>query len=243
MRITSWTFMAFVLAARPVPPPAPSVADVKAILQRQTQELLDAITSGSAAVWDRYLDSAARYTTEDGLLRHKREVVGDIRPLPKTISGTIKIVEFTASAYGDVAMTTHVDDEHETFYGHPLHCPYRSTDTWLKTPAGWRLIGSQVLALRTDPPAVALTPAAFDEFVGTYRLSPEQSYDIRRSGAVLVGQETGRKLDTLRAETRDVLFVPGRPRYRKVFRRDADGQVVDFAERREAWDLVWVTGK
>jgi hypothetical protein len=31
--------------------------------------------------------------------------------------------------------------------------------------------------------------------------------------------------------------------YRKVFRRDAGGQVVDFAERREAWDLVWVKAK
>jgi hypothetical protein len=89
-------------------------------------------------------------------------------------------------------VTTHVDDEHETFHGHPLHCQYRATDTWLKTPAGWRLIGAQVLALRTDPPAVALPPAALEELVGTYTLSPELSYEIRRSGAVLVGQETGR---------------------------------------------------
>src|SRR5262245_40308429 len=35
-----------------------SVADV---LRRQTQELFDAITSGTAAVWDRYLDGDARY--------------------------------------------------------------------------------------------------------------------------------------------------------------------------------------
>jgi len=33
--------------------------------------------------------------------------------------------------------------------------------------------------------------------------------------------------------------VPGRPRYRKVFRRDSAGGITDFAERREAWDLVW----
>ena len=228
----------------PVVPAAQSgSADVEATLRRQTQELLDAVTSGSAAVWDRYLDSAASYTTEDGAVRSKREMVGDIRPLPKTITGSIEIVEFTARVHGAVAVTTHVDDEHETFHGRPLHCQYRSTDTWLRTPAGWRLIGAQVLALRTDPPAVALTPTALDELVGTYTLSPELSYEIRRDGAVLVGRETGRKPDTLRAETRDVLFVPGRPRYRKVFRRDAGGQVVDFAERREAWDLVWVKAK
>jgi uncharacterized protein DUF4440 len=242
MQIKSWAVVALGLGVHPMSSPAPSV-DVKTILQSQTQELLDAITSGSAAAWDRYLDSAVSYTTEDGAHRSKRAVVGDIRPLPKTISGNIKIVEFTANVHGDVAVTTHVDDEHEVFYGHPLHCQYRSTDTWLKTPAGWQLIGSQVLALRTDPPAVALTPAAMDELAGTYILSPELSYEIRRSGALLVGQETGHKVDTLRAETRDVLFVPGRPRYRKVFRRDTGGHVVDFAERREAWDLVWVKRK
>ena len=37
----------------------------------------------------------------------------------------------------------------------------------------------------------------------------------------------------------DVLFSPGRVRYRYVFRRDAAGKITGFAERREAWDLVW----
>lgn len=243
MGIKFWALAAVMLGGHTVSPAAPADGDVEATLRRQTQELLDAITNGSAVVWDRYLDSAATYTTEDGTVRSKREMVGDIRPLPKTISGSIRIIEFTARVHGAVAVTSHLDDERETFFGHPLHCQYRSTDTWLKTPAGWRLIGAQVLALRTDPPAVALAPAALDELVGTYTLSPELSYVIRRVGDGLIGQETGRQPDTLRAETRDVLFVPGRPRYRKVFRRDADGRVVDFAERREAWDLVWTKGK
>ena len=238
-----WPAAALAIAAHAFPPAAPRDTDVTETLRRQTQELLDAITSGTPAVWERYLDPAASYTTEDGQLRSKREMVGDIRPLPKGISGRIRVTDFKATVHGGVAVTTHVDDEHETFHGHLLHCGYRATDTWLQTPAGWRLIGSQVLALRTDPPAVTLAPAQLDELAGRYRLAPGLDYEIRRSGNVLTGQETGRKLDTLRAEARDVLFVPGRPRYRKVFRRDGDGRVVDFAERREAWDLVWVKAR
>ena len=42
-----------------------------------------------------------------------------------------------------------------------------------------------------------------------------------------------------RAEAPDVLFVPGKPRYRKVFLRGPDGRITGFAERREAWDIVW----
>jgi len=133
-----------------------------------------------------------------------------------------------------------VDDEHETFYGHPLHCQYRTTDTLKRTPAGWRLIASQVLALRNDPPAIPLPADQLDEYVGRYTLAAGLAYEIRRTGSVLTGQETDRKPDTLRAKAKDVLFVPGRPRYRRVFRRDAAGRIVEFAERREAWDLVWV---
>lgn len=243
MRIELWPFAALVLAAHTVSPAGPADDGVTETLKRQTQELLDAITSGTPAVWERYLDPAVSYTTEDGLLRSKREMVDDVRPLPKTISGEIAVTEFKASVHGAVAVTTHVDDEHETFHGQRIHCQYRTTDTWLRTPAGWRLIGSQVIALRTGPPAVTLTPAEMDGLVGRYTLAPDLHYEIRRDGRVLTGRQTGRKPDTLRAETRDVLFVPGRPRYRKVFRRDDEGQVAGFAERREAWDLVWVKEK
>ena len=234
-----WLTAALVLAAQHAAPGSARDEDVPAILQRQTQELLDAITSGSASVWERLLDPRVSFTNEDGELRSKRAMVADIRPLPKTITGTITLTDFKATVHGDVAVTTHVDDEHETFHGHALHCQCWTTDTWIRTAQGWRLIGSQVLALRSDPPEVELTPAQLDEFVGTYGLAPDLHYEIRRSGAVLIGQETGRTPDTLRAETRDVLFVPGRPRYRKVFSRDGEGRAVGFAERREAWDLVW----
>jgi hypothetical protein len=32
---------------------------------------------------------------------------------------------------------------------------------------------------------------------------------------------------------------PGNPRYRKLLQRGPDGHITGFAERREAWDLVW----
>ena len=239
MAIRAWLAAAMLLVAYGGEPARGPDGDVPAVLERQTQELLDAITSGSAAVWERLLDPRVSFTTEDGEVRSKPAMVADIRPLPKTITGKITVTDFKATVHGDVAVTTHVDDEHETFHGQALHCQYRTTDTWIRTPQGWRLIGSQVLALRADPPAVGVEPEEVDELGGRADLEADLSYAIRRSGQLLIGQEAGRKPDTLRAETRDVLFVPGRPRYRKVFRRDAEGRVVDFAERREAWDLIW----
>lgn len=219
--------------------PAAAAEDVAATLRRQSQELLDAVTSGTAAVWDRYLDDAAIVTAEDGAVNTKAKMVGDIHPLPAGVSGNLAIVDYDAKVHGDVAVTSYVADEHETYHGHALHCQYRMTDTWVKQPAGWRLIASQVLALRTDPPAITLAAQRLDDYVGKYSLAPDLVYEIRRKGDALERQRSGRKAEPLLVEAPDVLFVPGQPRYRMVFRRDAGGKVTGFAERREAWDLDW----
>jgi hypothetical protein len=212
-------------------------------LKRQTQELLDAITNGSPAVWEKYLDSSMTYTTEDGTVLTKAELVSQMKPLPAGVSGNLEVIDFDVSRHGSVAIATYVADEHENYHGHQLHCQYRATDTWLQTPAGWRLIASQVMALRTDPPAVPFTSRQLSEYVGRYQLTPEIVYEIKRKGDGLVGQETGRKPETLRVEAPDVLFVSGRPRYRRIFRRDSGNRITGFVERREAWDLVWTRAR
>jgi hypothetical protein len=219
--------------------PARAAESVPDILRRQTQELVDAIATGGAAVWDRYLDEGVRYVDESGTVMTKKQMVEGTKPLPEGVTGTITVIGFDAAVHGDVAVATYVNDENEDFHGHKLHCQYRTTDTWLKTRTGWRLIAGQVLALRTDPPPVPLAASLGAEYCGQYALTPAIAYEIRCSGETLEGQQTGRKPEELRAEAPDVLFVPGRPRYRYVFLRDAGGKITGFAQRREAWDLVW----
>lgn len=219
--------------------PASASESVPDVLRRQTQELLDAVSTGSAAVWNRYLDEDLRYVDESGKVLTKKEMVEGTKPLPEGVSGNIRVIAFDAAIHGSVAVATYLNDENEDFHGHKLHCQYRTTDTWLKTVKGWRLIAGQVLALRTDPPGVALPAALRGEYCGRYALTPAIAYEIRCNGDALEGQQTGRKPEQLRAESPDVLFVPGRPRYRYVFLRDADGKITGLAQRREAWDLVW----
>jgi hypothetical protein len=56
----------------------------------------------------------------------------------------------------------------------------------------------------------------------------------------LVGTRNGRKPATWNAEAKDVFFIAGDPRIRKIFQRDASGKVIGFIERRESWDIVWL---
>jgi Domain of unknown function (DUF4440) len=217
----------------------PAAEDVGVVLQRKTQALMDALGTDKVSVWRESLDDRAVFTSEDGEVFTKAQMVEQIRPFPPGVSGKIQVTDFQTALHGSVAVTTWVADEHEDFHGHRLHCQYRSTDTWVKTAVGWKQIAGQTLALRTDPPAIELPPKQLAEYCGRYELSSGIQYEIRCTGSRLEGQQTGRPAKPLRVEAPDVLFIPGQPRYRRVFQRDAAGHITSFAERREAWDLVW----
>lgn len=216
---------------------APARAD--AVLRAQTQELLDAIAVGDARVWDRYLDPQILYVSEAGAIENKAQLLEELTPLPSGISGKIAIGRFEVRQSGDIAVVLHVDEEDEDYFGHRLHAQYLNTATWRLGAGGWRLISQQVYASLLDPPAITLPADQLDEYAGTYELTDQIHYVIRREGDQLVGQRDGRPPQALKVEARDVLFVPGQPRSRKVFLRDARGQVTRFADRREARDIVW----
>jgi hypothetical protein len=52
--------------------------DVARVLERQTQELLNAVTAGEARVWDRYLDEKVLYLAEDGTRKTKADLLKEI---------------------------------------------------------------------------------------------------------------------------------------------------------------------
>jgi hypothetical protein len=102
------------------------------------------------------------------------------------------------------------------------------------------MIAGQVIAERTDPPAITLSPSQLRQYVGSYKLKDsEDIYSLELMKGHLVGTRGSRKAGAWSAEAQDVFFVPGDPRIRKIFQRDASGRVVGFVERRESWDIVW----
>ncbi len=221
------------LGAAPVP-----AEDVPALLRAKTDRLLDAITRGDGAVWDQELDARARMVDEAGVVSDKRTFVAGIRPLPPGVSGVLRVTDFEATVHGDTAVTTYVADETETFHGARLRARYRTTETWIRREGAWKLVASQALALRADPPAVPTTPEQLRVYCGRYALS-DLTYVVRCEAEGLTGGQLGRTPRPLRLESPDVFFVPGEPRTRRIFQRDAAGHITGFVERRESWDLFW----
>ena len=86
--------------------PAGDAENTRELLRRQTQELVDAIASGSAAVWDRYLDSGLVYVDESGRVLTKKRMVEQTKPLPEGVSGSIQVIDFDVVVHGAVAVAT-----------------------------------------------------------------------------------------------------------------------------------------
>jgi hypothetical protein len=219
--------------------PAIAAEDVSALLKRQTQAMYDALVPADAKVWDGYLDVDVLSTDENGTFTNKKDTVAQVAPLPKGISGQIGLTDWRIVLHGDVAVVAYVVDEHEDFHGQHLHALYRSTATWVKETAGWKLLGMQSIALQQDPPAVQLSDSALDAYVGRYRAAPDLVYEITRKGHDLIAGTVGGKPGAMKMELLDVAFAPGQQRVRKIFQRDAAGHITGFLSRREGRDVIW----
>jgi hypothetical protein len=206
---------------------APALADNRVKITQYEQQLSDAITSGTSAVWDKYLDPDVIYAEEDDSYKGKDGMIKEVRPLPQGVDG-------------DTAVALFRQHEIERYYGQAIHASYLLSTVWKRRADGWRQIEGQVLAEKTDPPSIALPTIDLQKFAGNYKLKDsEPTYTITLNDGKLMGGRTGKAPSEWDAETRDVFFIKGDPRIRKIFQYDATGRVTGFIERRESWDIVW----
>lgn len=233
----SYAFLLAVVASTPLSA-QDSPKNVAQVLRAKDQALLDAIAPGNVKVWDEALAEGAVYVDENGLIMDRAAFLKQLTPLPPGASGTLVIASYQASAQGDVATVIHTDDETENYHGQTLKARYLTTETWQKSDDDWKLLQVHTYAMLQDPPAQKLAPKELDAYVGRYAVG-DLVYVLRRDGDRLIGQRKGGAPVTWTAELKDVFFIAGQPRIRKIFQRDANGKVTGFVDRRESWDLVW----
>lgn len=217
----------------------PAAEPLAATLRRATQALMDATAPGERAVWAHYTGERFVYVTEDNEVKTRAQVLEDLTPLPPGYAGWITVESFECRDFGVFAVTTYVIDEHEIIEGQTLHARYRSSDTWRRTAAGWRLAAVQVFAVPQDPPRSTSGAVPLADYEGEYGLGAATRQNIRSDGDHLVAERAGRAPQLLLPESADVFFTPGRPRSRRIFTRTPGGEVSGFADRREGVDLIW----
>src|ERR1700754_3550401 len=102
----------------------PCLADDRVLLTQYEQQMADAIAAGDVAVWDKYLDGNVIYAEEDDSYKGKAEMLKEIRPLPKGLSGEIKIVLLSYNEDGDTATALFRQVETEHYYGQTIYANY-----------------------------------------------------------------------------------------------------------------------
>jgi hypothetical protein len=213
---------------------------VVASFRARDQAMLNAIAPGDKQVWDAVLAPEAVYLDENGRVIERAAFMDELKPLGPGASGHLDIVDYRLRIVGDTALVIQTAAEYEAFHGQNLRTDYMMSETWIRSSGGaWKLGMVHAWAVMKDPPAIALTAAQADQYVGRYR-ADDLVYVIARQGDGLVGGREGRELKPLKAEMVDALFAPGQPRTRKLFQRDHDGRITGFYDRREGDDLKWI---
>ncbi len=230
-------FLLTLLAASPLVAQN-SAQDLTQLLRAKDQALLDAIAPGDVKVWDATLAEGAVCVDENGVIMDRAAFLKQFTPLPAGASGTLVIAAYQAARHGDVATVIHTDDETENYHGQTLKARYLTTETWQKIRDDWKLLQIHTYAVLQDPPTQKLSPKELDAYAGRYTAG-DLVYALHHVGDRLIGQREGGSPAEWNAELRDVFFIAGQPRIRRIFQRDANGKVTGFVDRRESWDLVW----
>lgn len=166
------------------------MADEQAWFQQTLQLLYDAVAAGDSAPWQKYLAEDCVYTSEDGDIQSKTQLVNGLSPLPSGFSGKITIRDLKLQPVGDAVMVAHyLSDETEDVFGQHLHTKYLSTDTWRRAGDGWRMVASQVTVVPHDLDEVKVDTSGFSALAGDYALSPEspRRYHVYLRGSALYG--------------------------------------------------------
>lgn len=207
-------------------------------LVRRTQALNDAVAVGDKAPWMLYYADDAIFFDEKGRKMDKAALVGDVDPLPKGYSGTIRVVNAQSLMLGTTAILTYDLDETETIFGQELKARYHGTDTWVFRGKLWQIVATQLLRYYEDPARGRVDAARLDEYVGTYEVSDGVTEVVTREGGRLYSKRVGRGRVELIPEVPDLFFRAG-AEGRGLFRRNGAGKVDALIERRNNEDVVW----
>ena len=201
--------------------------DVCSLLHRQTQEFSDAGQQGKGSIMASYLDDNVVFFNEGGDKATKTDMSKDGSPAPG-VDRTITTTDWDCKRHGDVAVTSFVDVVEQGPRDKREQYKYRSVETWLKEPDGWKMIGSETLRLEDDPPPVSLDPKTLADYVGTYVDASGQHFAFTRKDDALFASLNGGPASVQKAQARDIFFTTGHGATPKVFQRDSGGKITGF---------------
>jgi ketosteroid isomerase-like protein len=159
--------------------------------EKTEQTLMDAVASGDHAVWDQVMDETCVMTGEEGEQLTKAAFLKALHPLPRGLSGEIRVRDLTVQDLHDVAVVRFMADESETVFGQRLATKYRITDVFRRSGDTWRMVASHASVITADPPAQPVSSEGWPGLAGDYRLRPDgwTFHVVLRDGQLFGGRD------------------------------------------------------
>lgn len=211
----------------------------KAWFQETEQALMDAIATGARAIWDRVLDERYVYTSEEGQVLTKVELLKELTGLPAGLTGTIKVEELTLQEFPTFAVVRFLANEQEDVFGQVLKTKYRVTDTFHRVGSEWKLIASHLSVVTADPPAQEVSRDAWPRLAGDYKLLPAgwTFHVVLRDGNLVAGRDLSRLAPLIPIAPN--VFVRKGMLGELIFVSDKDGNTTRIVDFRKFQPLVW----
>ena len=131
------------------------------------------------------------------------------------------------------------EEGQEQAFGQRLTTKYRTTDTFRRAGAQWKLVASQTSVVTADPPAQTVDRSRWSELAGTYQLRPDGwTFHVELRDGTLYGGRDPAKLRPFVPIT-PLAFVLSGSLGEWLFVRDRDGHVSHIVDLRKFEPLVW----
>ncbi|HUI58902.1 MAG TPA: nuclear transport factor 2 family protein [Steroidobacteraceae bacterium] len=197
-----------------------------------TQALVDAVTDGAPAIWDRVLDPDCVITNEDGVVMGKRKFLEDLKPLPAGFSGDIRVRDLTVRALGTAAVVHYWLDERENVFDQQLRTTYVETDIYRRSGDSWTMVAMQVTVVPRDlEPVPNASVGGWRDLLGEYRYGERATSRYRvfvRDGSLFGGSDP--KSATRLIPLAPLVFYQQGSIHLMIFVRNRSGVVTEVRE-------------
>ena len=220
-------FLCWLAGASPAPALPPEAAAAE--LQKLTEERFQANARNDRGFYERLLAPTFLFMDPHGFPPHTKDAyLAAEFPAgrPSRPPGTLS--DFRALVDGDTAVVSYQATEPTPLGGdQQFKLVSRRLDTYARIGGAWRLLSMAIAEPPSWPDVAVVAPRLYDEYAGTYELSPEMRVVVTNESGHLMAEVTGQPKVELFPENETTFFDRSdSPLARTVFERDDSGRVV-----------------
>jgi len=182
--------------------------------------------------WSRYVADDCIFSTDDGELNTKAQVIEHVGKLPPEYDHSVNPRDYVVHMYDDAAVINFRITVHERFTDADIISEQRQTETYVKRNGSWLLVARQWgnLPVNFHKP-VAVDTSAYKDYVGQYEWRPGDDVETVSLKDGKLWTKQGEDVDEYLPLGAETFFIKS-DLGTFAFSRDAQGRVTGYTYHR-----------